>query len=228
MKKIYSLVILVAMGVMLYFGAEVNAEGTLGDNQNKEIEFMKYANKNHINKFSNINKYFSLKADMKSKVGKIPEKQIFEVGKNIIITRQEVQLYKKFYDLNRSGENSESAEEYARERNALYVEAIKNGYSVTEKEIEEYLKELKTQLKSCLSDEEYNNICSADGGESEYWQYEYEVYQMNLPIQNYVKDIEEEYKKKYDKQYSADEIEQMWGNEFERIKEKLVEEQNFS
>ena len=51
---------------------------------------------------------------------------------------------------------------------------------------------------------------------------------MNLPIQNYVKDIEEEYKKKYDKQYSADEIEQMWGNEFERIKEKLVEEQNFS
>ena len=76
---------------------------------------------------------------MKSKVGKIPEKQIFEVGKNIIITRQEVQLYKKFYDLNRSGENSESAEEYARERNALYVEAIKNGYSVTEEEIEEYL-----------------------------------------------------------------------------------------
>ena len=108
------------------------------------------------------------------------------------------------------------------------VEAIKNGYSVTEEEIEEYLKELKTPLKSCLSDEEYNNICSAYGGESEYWQYEYEVYQMNFPIQNYVKDIEEEYKKKYDKQYSADEIEQMWGNEFERIKEKLVEEQNIS
>lgn len=228
MKKIYSLVILVAMGVMLYFGAEVNAEGTLGYNQNKEIEFMKYAKKNHINKFNNINKYFSVKADMKSKVGKIPEKQIFEVGKNIIITRQEVQLYKKFYDLNSSGENSESAEEYARERNALYVEAMKNGYSVSEEEIQQYLIELKSQLKSCLTEEEYNDICAAYGGEEEYWQYEYEVYQINLPIQNYVKDIEEEYKNKYDEQYSADEIEQMWGNEFERIKEKLVEEQNFS
>lgn len=228
MKKICSIFIIVFFGILLYFGAEINAKGILEHNQDKEVEFMEYAKDNRIHKFDNINKYFSLKSDMEEKADIIPKDEIFEIGKNIIITKEEVQLYKKFYELNDTGESSVNAEEYARERNALYVEAIKNGFTVTDNDIENYLVELKEQLKSCLSEEEYNDLCSAYGGEEQYWEFQHEVYQVNLPIQNYIKNIESQYKEKNEKKYTIYKLEEMWDTEFEKIKKNLVKEQNFS
>lgn len=58
---------------------------------------------------------------------------IYAVGKNIAVSKAEVQQYTDFYL--KDGKDKDNAQELARkdamERNALYVAEIQNGYDVT-------------------------------------------------------------------------------------------------
>jgi hypothetical protein len=97
---------------------------------------------------------------------------------------------------------------------------------VTEQEIFDYLDKLKEEIKSTLTAEEYRNLYTSYGTEEEYWDYEFEVYKINLPIQNYVSSLENQYKEAYSATDSIV-LEQMWTEEYENIKKTLVDEQNF-
>ena len=56
--------------------------------------------------------------------------------------------------------------------------------------------------------------------EDDYWAFEFTVYQKNLPIQNYVKTLETQYR---EKQNNSESAEQTWEDYFEQYKEKLIE-----
>jgi hypothetical protein len=149
-----------------------------------------------------------------------------------------VAQYEEFYSIVEEDALAK-AQEYARERNALYVAAIENGFTVTDQDINNYLKEMKEEINSSRSvdqdlyayigtEDEYCVFEIADyGTEDEYWAFEFEVYKMDLPIQNYAKSLESQYKADNASISDDLELDQMWTEEYENIKQELVEEQNF-
>ena len=147
---------------------------------------------------------------------------IYAVGNNIV-SKAEVQQYTDFY-LN-NGESEENAQKLAEkdamERNALYVAAIQNGYEVTEEDIDDWLKELRTMLENDTTGA-YQSAMEGFESEDAYWEYEYEVYRVDLPIQNYVSSLQ------IDTNVSADSEN---GNSdtdaFSELKQRLADEQDF-
>ena len=77
--------------------------------------------------------------------------EIFECGKDILITKREIEVSKAFYML--KGESEKTAEKeavkYMEEFNAMYVKAIKAGFDVTDEE----LTIIKTELAKTIYDE---------------------------------------------------------------------------
>ena len=65
------------------------------------------------------------------------------------------------------------------------------------------------------------------GSEQDYWNYEFYVYTMNLPIQNYVSDLERKYKKNHYIYEDSIQQDKKWEEKFEEIKEELVDEQKY-
>ena len=121
----------------------------------------------------------------------------------------------------------EMAVNYAEQRNALYASAIINGYGVTDEQIYSYLTELKKNLKETITDSEYQEMIKPYGSEQDYWNYEFYVYTMNLPIQNYVSDLERKYKKNHYIYEDSIQQDKKWEEKFEEIKEELVDEQKY-
>lgn len=156
------------------------------------------------------------------------EKDVSFVGKNIMISDTEIESYILSYE-NQGMKKAEAQKEaiaYAQKRNALYVAARNAGFDVTDEELWDYLDNLKATLEK---DESGIYQAAMEGFESEdaYWKFEYEVYQVNLPIEKYVSYKEKEYAAEHNLEMGTLEFDQQWSEEFERLKMQLVENQNF-
>lgn len=123
---------------------------------------------------------------------KVEGDEVSEAGKDILITDSELNQMSDFYVLQGKSrqEADKTAKEYAREYNALYVEAVKNGFDATTEEVKTYVDNLKAELNKPENREQLDSVIKGFGSEDEYWGYEYMVYQKQLPIQKYVKSLE--------------------------------------
>ena len=110
--------------------------------------------------------------------------------------------------------------------NALYAAAVKNGYSVTDEQVQAYIEDMKLQLESVDNSEDIQDVIDQFDSEDDYWAYEFAVYQKQLPIQNYVSALNDEYNEKA-VDSSSEEAQEEWDTYFENLKDKLVKEQNF-
>lgn len=185
-------------------------------------------NKKVADNYQSINDYYieslsveGLSASQKKKY--LSRDDIYAVGNNIAISKAEVQQYTDFY-LN-NGESEENAQKLAEkdamERNALYVAAIQNGYEVTEEDINDWLTELRTMLENDTT-RAYQSAMEGFDSEDAYWKYEYEVYRVDLPIQNYVSSLQ------IDTNVSADsENDNTDTDAFSELKQRLADEQNY-
>lgn len=149
--------------------------------------------------------------------------QTYAKGRNAIVLSSDIEQAKQFFML--SGQDEETAEknaeEYALEREALYQEAIKNGYDVTDQEVKEYLEELKSFVNSADNKEDFEEVLNQFDSEEDYWDFQFKVYQKNLPIQNYVSELEEKYMES--QTYSeSDNAEESWLDYFEQFKDELI------
>lgn len=169
-----------------------------------------------------------------SLVGKCMEQkadvdEISEAGKDILITDTELKQMSDFYVL--AGKSRQEAEklakEYAEEYNALYVEAVKNGFDATTEEVKTYVENLKIQLKNSENQDQLKEMMKGFNSEEEYWDYECMVYQKQLPIQKYVKSLEKEYMNSQKNKIEEEEVESKWQNKLESIKKELVKKQQF-
>ena len=124
-------------------------------------------------------------------------------------------------------EADKTAKEYAQEYNALYVEAVKNGFDATDEEVKTYVDSLKEELNKPENKEQLNSVIKGFGSEDEYWDYEYMVYQKQLPIQKYVKSLENDYNKVHQDEFTEEQLAQNWNTKLDSIKKKLVKEQQF-
>lgn len=156
--------------------------------------------------------------------------ELYAVGKNGTILKQDIEQAKEFYLI--SGLNEEDAQKeavkYAYEREALYQEAVKNGYQITNEEIWSYLGELKDLLKDSENGEDAQKVMDQFDSEEAYWEYEFTVYQKDLPIQKYVagkRDVFMDTAERDNKSFNQ--AEEVWENYFETLKKELVEKENF-
>ena len=166
--------------------------------------------------------------------GKISEKteeinDIAEEGKDILIETDEIDKAEEFYKIKGNDEEvaKEKAKSYVEGQNALYIEAIKKGYDVTDKELDQYIAELKETVSTAENREVAQDIIDSFDSEEDYWKYERELYKKLLPIQKYVKKLENDFIKQNLKNKTDEQVKNEWTEELEKIKAKAVKNQNF-
>ena len=155
---------------------------------------------------------------------KVEGDEVSQVGKDILITDSELNQMSDFYVLQGKSrqEADKIAKEYAQEYNALYVEAVKNGFDATDEEVKTYVDSLKEELNKPENKEQLNSVIKGFGSD-----YEYMVYQKQLPIQKYVKSLEKKYNKAHQDEFTDKQLAEGWNTELDSIKKKLVKEQQF-
>lgn len=156
------------------------------------------------------------------------DEPLYAVGKDVSIPMKEYEQVKSFYQL--KGEDDEQAAKDAdkeiKQYNALYAAAVENGYTVTDEQVQAYIEDMRVQLESVDNSEDIQDVIDQFDSEDDYWAYEFTVYQKQLPIQNYVSALNDEYNEKA-ADASSEEAQEEWDTYFENLKDKLVKEQNF-
>lgn len=161
----------------------------------------------------------------------------YAYGKNATVSTKDVLQAKEYYMA--GGLNEDEAEEkaasYMMEREALYNAAIRSGYSVTNQEVREYVAELKELLESSDQYDLVLAVMDSFDSEEEYWEYQFTVYQINLPIQKYVQALQLEFQNSLATTYSAAETNdsasnytELWNDYYDSYKQDLVEQENYS
>lgn len=150
-------------------------------------------------------------------------------GKNIAISQNEINESMRFYIA--QGEDKKKAKEDAvkclKEYNALYSNAIKKGYYVTEKEVDEYIEQLKKQLKESENSDDVEAIISSYGDEKEYWAKMKDIYMKRLVVEKYTKDLLESFNSSYKGEIGTEKYENDWENYFNKIKSAAVKKECF-
>ena len=92
-----------------------------------------------------------------------------------------------------------------------------------------YIRNIPRNRQKCKPEnrEQLNSVIKGFGSEDEYWDYEYMVYQKQLPIQKYVKSLEKKYNKAHQDEFTDKQLAEGWNTELDSIKKKLVKEQQF-
>ena len=133
---------------------------------------------------------------------------------------KEYEQVKSFYKLKSEddGQAAKDADKEIKQYNALYAAAVKNGYSVTDEQVQAYIEDMKLQLESVDNSEDIQDVIDQFDSEDDYWAYEFTVYQKQLPIQNYVSALNDEYNEKA-VDSSSEEAQEEWDTYFENLKD---------
>lgn len=177
---------------------------------------------------------FESNIDIMEKVGQLfnshkekSDNSIFAKGKSSgIITKDDIEQATEFYILAGYTESTarEKAIKYMLERDATYQKAISEGYSVTDEEVWAYLDELKEIINGATNKDEAQALINQFDSEEEYWQHEFEVYKINLPIEKYLNSVKQDYLNNAATIYSESEHETEHlnsCNEYETMKKSL-------
>ena len=140
--------------------------------------------------------FFFEETDADKVIDKIGRKNIYAIGKNTVITKEQVKKYQDFYNTMDVNAAREKAIRYAEERNALYVAAIQNKYFVSDEEVWKNIRKMQN---------EYIELNTQNNEPREITKSDFNNYKIDLSIQKYVKNAE--------KTYSID---------FENLKKKVV------
>lgn len=155
--------------------------------------------------------------------------EVFEEGTDVLVTKKEVEIAKELYILQGLCEDDaeNKATQYMEEYNAMYIEAIDNGFDVSDKEIEEYISNSKMMSQQIANADEFNKIISQFDSEEEYWEYEKTVSQKQLPIQKYVASLENKYSNDTNSELNTKGDNKSWNKELDIIKKNACEKQKF-
>ena len=147
----------------------------------------------------------------------------YAIGKTINIPMDEMDRAVEYYQIGGRSNAVALADQYVKERNALYAAALANGCTATEDEIRQYLDELRDMLYRSENKEDIFAVIQGFGSEDEYWAYEYTVYQKEYPIIKYTEALRDNYLDNMNGSYS----EEGWQTYFAEVKNALVQDQVF-
>lgn len=153
------------------------------------------------------------------------EADIYASGKTVLVYKKSMDEATAFYVL--AGQNKteakRTAENHIFEREVLYAEAVRKGYTATEAELRSYVENMKQGFKEAANREELQLMIDQFESEDAYWEYQYEVGEKNLLIQKYVAELEAEYRKSEQGKTG----EGTWTEYFQQFKKELVTKQKF-
>ena len=160
------------------------------------------------------------------------EMSVYFKGKTAVITKKDLEM--SIDNLVLSGLKEENAIKEAvkltMEREALYEEAVAEGFNVTDDEIKAYLEELKGMMDKADNKDQVDAIIKGFGSEDKYWDFEFSIYKKDLPIIKYQKALEKQYNDKNMK-LRLDTVKPTYkegfGGFLEQYKEALVKDQSF-
>ena len=160
------------------------------------------------------------------------EMSVYFKGKTAVITKKDLEM--SIDNLVLSGLKEENAIKEAvkltMEREALYEEAVAEGFNVTDDEIKDYFEELKGTMDKPENKVQVDAIIKGFGSEEKYWDFEFSIYKKDLPIIKYQKALETQYNDK-DIKLRLDTVKPTYkegfGGFLEQYKEALVKDQNF-
>lgn len=160
------------------------------------------------------------------------EMLVYFKGKTAVITKKDLEM--SIDNLVLSGLKEENAIKEAvkltMEREALYEEAVAEGFNVTDDEIKDYFEELKGTMDKAENKVQVDAIIKGFGSEEKYWDFEFGIYKKDLPIIKYQKALETQYNDK-DIRLRLDTVKPTYkegfGGFLEQYKEALVKDQNF-
>lgn len=150
-------------------------------------------------------------------------KEVFAKGDNYTILKFDIEQAIQFYLLNGlTKENAKKeAVKYTLEREVLYQAAVENGFTATKEEIYDYLYKLKNTIETSNNKDDAEAVIAQFDTPEDYWNFEYLVYEKNIPIEKYRKELEKEYKK------SQTHKKESWDEYFQQVKDDLVKKENF-
>lgn len=158
---------------------------------------------------------------------------IYLKGKEAVITRADIEQTIDFLML-KGGLDEESAIKEAvkrvTEREAIYEEAVANGFAATDDEVKAYHEELKQTMSKADNKDTIEAVIKAFGSEEKYWDYETKISKKDLPIIKYKKALEQQYKDKtvkLRKNLVEPTYEEGFENFFEKYMEALAKEENY-
>ena len=160
------------------------------------------------------------------------EMTVYFKGKTAEITKKDLEM--SIDNLVLSGLKEENAIKEAvklsMEREALYEEAVTEGFNVTDNEIKDYFEELKGTMDKAENKVQVDAIIKGFGSEEKYWDFEFGIYKKDLPIIKYQEALETQYNDK-DIKLRLDTVKPTYkegfGGFLEQYKEALVKDQNF-
>ena len=100
-------------------------------------------------------------------------------------------------------------------------------FDVTDEEVDNYITDLKKMSDEAENADDVKKVIAQFDSEDEYWAYEKEVYQKQLPIQKYVESLENDYVKKSGTDVNNESGTKAWNKELDKIKEKAAKEQKY-
>lgn len=123
--------------------------------------------------------------------------ELYAKGKTIRINRQEVEMIKLRYDLEGASDGEQKAYQYLVRREALLQLALKNGYTVSLSEAQEYVDRQKEAMEG-HSDPAFSAYLDGIGmSVSEYWDSQYEVLKNELLTGKYLNAVKSQYIKEH-------------------------------
>lgn len=151
-------------------------------------------------------------------------KRVYAKGKTATVYQEDVDQAIAFYLISAVTEEAarQQAVKYVMEQEALYQEALRQGYNVSEKEIDDYLSQLREMVKLTDNSEEIASMIGQFESEDAYWEYEKTVYHKSLPIQKMNSDIQKRYFEEH-----PDATAEQFSKWFADWKQELVEAERF-
>lgn len=115
-------------------------------------------------------------------------------GKNITITKEEIELKEKAYELKNDINPENAAVQHLLERKVLLNKAIEMGFKATEEEVDQQISSVKEAVKDAENCNDYIDFMNQyDGGEDAYWQDIRETTKETLIINKYLNCEKEKY-----------------------------------
>lgn len=229
MKKGWRAVLIAVLGICIisYFPAKKILSKS--DFMPEWGKILSSRNKDAANEKSNSGINYRLAVKGISSENFISVEDVFEEGTDVLITNQEIEAAKSFYILQGQdeAEAEQSAIKYVEEYNAMYIEAVNNGYDVTEEEVDKYVSDFKVMAKQADNSDDIMKVIAQFESENEYWEYQKVVCQKQLPIQKYVKVLEEEYMAREGENEENADAADLWNKELDKIKERAAINQNY-
>ncbi|MDD3746853.1 MAG: hypothetical protein PHD70_10325 [Anaerostipes sp.] len=155
---------------------------------------------------------------------------IYAKGKKIVITKKEMQTQIKIGELLGQKDAEKKAYNSLKQEKTLYENAKENGYSTSNKEVEEYTNTVKKTLENTPDSDKGKKIVlemiKGFGGEENYWKMSKKRYNRSLTIKKYLDQIESTYFKKNKLEQGSVDGDKAWYKYREKFIAKLIEEQH--